>query len=129
MERGIENVTAAYGLTAIEFNCLWFCLDWEEETTVTQLASRLPVDASRVSRVVTALVDKGLLRRRRLRSDRRVVMLRPSDQGKELAQQIHESVNLFVARLTEGVRERELQGFVSVASAIIANYNALDQPK
>ena len=129
VEKGIGKVIAAYDLTTVEFNCLWFCLDWEKETTVTELASRLPVDASRVSRVVTTLVDKGLLIRRRLRSDRRVVMLRPSDEGKELARQIHKSVDLFVASLAEGISERDLQGFASVASTIAANHDAMTQPE
>ena len=129
VEKGIGKVIATYDLTTVEFNCLWFCLDREKETTVTELASRLPVDASRVSRVVTTLVDKGLLIRRRLRSDRRVVMLRPSDEGKELARQIHQSVDLFVASLAEGISERDLRGFASVASTIVANHDAMTQPE
>ena len=129
VEKGVGKVIAPYNLTIVDFNCLWFCLDWEKETTVTELASRLPVDASRVSRVVTTLVDKGLLRRRRLRTDRRIVMLSLSDEGKELALQVRRSVDLFVDRLTEGLSESELQGFASVASTLIANHDAIDRPE
>lgn len=128
-EKGIAKVTAPYGLTTLEFDCLGFCLDLDKETTATDLASYLPVDASRVSRIVTMLVDKGLLRRRRLRTDRRIVMLRLSNEGKELALQVRQSVNLFVASLVEGISRRDLQSFVSVASTIVANQIAVDQPE
>ena len=128
-EKGIAKVTAPYGLSTIEFECLWFCLNRERETTATELASHLPVDAPRVSRIVTTLVDKGLLSRRRLRTDRRVVMLRLSDDGKDLALQARQTVELFIAKLTEGVSKRELQGLASAASKIVANYDALNQPK
>ena len=128
-EKGIAKVTAPYGLTTLEFDCLGFCLDQDKETTATELASHLPVDASRVSRIVTMLVDKGLLRRRRLRTDRRIVMLRLSSEGRALALQVRRSVNQFVARLVEGISERELQGFVSVASTITANHDAVEQPE
>lgn len=129
VDKALAKVLAPYDLTTVEFDCLWFCLDRERETTATELASHLPVDASRVSRVVTTLVDKGLLRRRRLRTDRRIVMLRLSNEGEELAQQVRESVNMFVARLTEGVSEDEMQGFESFSSTVIANYDAMNRPE
>ena len=129
VEKGLAKVIEPYDLTTVEFDCLWFCLDQQKETTATELASHLPVDASRVSRIVTTLVDKGLLRRRRLRRDRRIVMLGLSDEGKELALQVGQSVNLFVARLTEGASKRELQSFASVASTIVANHDAMNRPE
>ena len=129
VDKALARVLAPYDLTTVEFNCLWRCLELEGETTATELVSHLPVDASRVSRVVTTLVDKGLLVRRRRRSDRRIVMLRLSDEGDELAQRIRRSVNLLAARLTEGVGERELQGFASFSSTVIANYDAINRPE
>lgn len=126
-QKGMSKAIAPYGLTTAEFNCLWFCLDKEEETTATKLASHLPVDASRISRIVTVLVDKGLLVRRRLRSDRRIVMLRLTKEGKELALQIRQSVDLYYAKLTRGIDEIELQNFASVASTIVANHLVQDQ--
>lgn len=127
VERGTTQGAAPDGLTSLEFYFLTICLEMEREVTATELAHWLPVDASRISRIVTALVDKGLLLRRRLREDRRVVMLRLSDEGKELTLRVRDRVDAFTASLMEGVGEDELRVFLSVASRIIANHAALQE--
>lgn len=125
VDKGMAVEVAPYGLTSLEFSLLRHCL--EEECTATHLAQILPVDGSRVSRLVTGLVEKGLVRRRRLRSDRRMVMLRLSDEGRELTSRIVESLKSYDALLTEGIGEEEMRVFVSVASRIIANHSAMQQ--
>ena len=89
--RGTAKETARYNLTTPEFNLLNACLRREEECTATELARVLPVDASRISRIVTILVDRGLLRRRRLPEDRRVVMLSLSEEAGHFQSQIKSS--------------------------------------
>ena len=125
VEKGMAQEVAPYDLTPLEFNFLRLCLQMDREVTATELGRLLPVDASRVSRVVTVLVDKGLLRRRRLRDDRRIVMLRLSDEGSDLAFRVREHVDAFAAKLLEGVDADEQQVFLSVASRIIANHAVL----
>ena len=125
VDKGMAREVAPYGLTPLEYSLLRHCL--EEECTATHLAQVLPVDGSRVSRLVTGLVDKGLVRRRRLRSDRRVVMLRLSDEGRELTLQIMQRMQGYDAMLTEGIDEGEMRVFVSVSARIIANHAAMQQ--
>ncbi len=125
VERGIARELTPYNLTPMEFNLLRFCLiEQGEEITATQLAQMLPVDASRVSRIVTAVVDRGLLVRRRLPEDRRVVMLHLSDEGKDLTLRALGSLDAFVARLMTGVDEDAVRVFVAVFSRIVANHAA-----
>ena len=126
VELGLVKAVAPYGLTPIEFNLLRFCLDAEGETTATRLARLLPIDPSRISRVVTGLVDRGLLRRRRLRDDRRVVMLRLSAEGRDLIVRACGSMDIFVTRLMEGISQRDVRVFRSVVFRIIANQSALE---
>ncbi len=125
VDKGMAREVAPHNLTSMEFSLLRHCL--EDECTATHLAQVLPVDGSRVSRLVTGLVEKGLLRRRRLRSDRRIVMLRLSDQGRELTSRIIENMKSYDAILTEGIDEAELRVFVSVSARIIANHDALQE--
>lgn len=120
---------ALYDLTAVQFSLLSACLDSDGETTATELAQVLPIDASRISRLVSVLVDRGLLVRRRLPDDRRVVMLSLSDEGKELTSRILQRMELHDAVLTEGIGEDEMRIFVSVASRILANYADLRKPE
>ena len=126
VDKGMASEVAPYGLTPLEFSLLRHCL--EEECTATHLARVLPVDGSRVSRLVTGLVDKGLVRRRRLRRDRRIVMLRLSEEGRELTTDIVEKMKIYDAILTEGIDEEEMRVFMSVSSRIIANHAALQGP-
>ena len=89
------------------------------------MAEALPVTLSLVSRVVTKMVGMGLMRRRRRRSDRRVVMLALTEEGKALTLELHRSVQAYDARLSEGISEEELAVFASVLSKVMANYTAL----
>ena len=126
VEKGMAQEVSPYGLTPLEFNLLKNCL--EGECTATQLAQVLPVDGARISRLVTGLVEKGLIRRRRLRDDRRIVMLRLSEEGAEMVAHIVSSMEHYDAMLTEGVGEEEMRVFVSVAAKIMANYAGSQEP-
>ena len=129
VERGLANELTPYHLTPMEFNLLRFCLgeQGQGEITATQLAQMLPVDASRVSRIVTALADRGLLRRRRLREDRRVVMLHLSDEGRDLTLRAVAAMDAFAANLMVGISEDDIEVFVSVFSRMVANHAALHE--
>lgn len=126
LTKGVTNETAPYGLNSVEFELLRTCLE-ERECTATDLAKVLPIDASRISRMVNRLVDMDLLVRRRLRSDRRIVMLRLSDEGKELVSMLHSRIQEYEAKLTDGVSEEEINVLASVASKILANHTAMER--
>ena len=126
VDRGMAKEVAPYGISPTEFNLLRFCLYADGETTATQLAGMLPIDASRISRVVTTLVDRGLLRRRRLREDRRVVMLRLSPEGSDLIVRACESMNAFAARLMRGISEDDVRVIRSVFDRMIVNHAAME---
>ena len=122
--RGTAQVVAPHDLIPLEFALLRLFL-WEEERTATQLAQILSVKMSRISVVVTKMVGRGLMRRRRLSNDRRVVMLSLTEEGKALTLRLHRRVQAYDARLCEGVREEEIAVFASVTSKVMANYTAL----
>lgn len=126
--KGVEDELANHGIIPIEFSVLRLCLE-RTECTATDLAEELPIDASRVSRLVNRLVEKDLLVRRRLTEDRRVVMLSLSERGDELARYLLGQLWAYYASLTENINEDDLQQFASTASAIMANYEALRTPE
>ena len=99
--KGMANLAAPHDLIHLEFALLRAFLKQEEWTT-TQLAQVLPVRRARISRVVTKLVGRGLMRRRRLRNDRRVVMLALTEEGKALTLELHRRAQAYDAELSEG---------------------------
>ena len=97
------------------------------ECTATDLAKVLPIDASRISRIVSRLVDMELLARRRLRSDRRIVMLQLSREGKDLTSALYGRIQEYEAKLTDGISEEEMRTLESITAKILANHAALEQ--
>ena len=122
--KGMANLAGPHDLIPLEFALLRAFLRQEEWTT-TQLAQVLPVRPSRISRVVSKLVDRGLMRRRRPRHDRRVVILTLTEEGKALTLELHRRVQAYDAELSEGVTEQEMAALASATSKIMANYAAL----
>ena len=124
--RSMAGLAESNGLMPLDFALLRLFLAREEWTT-TQMAEALPVTLSRVSRVVTKMVGMGLMRRRRRRSDRRVVMLALTEEGKALALELHRRVQAYDATLSEGVSAQEMAVFTSITSKVMANYASLVQ--
>ncbi|MXY79598.1 MAG: winged helix-turn-helix transcriptional regulator [Chloroflexi bacterium] len=123
LDKAMTQEVAPHGITNLEYDLLWYCM--EGERTATELAQVLPVDGSRISRLVTGLVDRGLLRRRRLRSDRRIVMLSLTDEGRETTSGIFENMQQYYTMLTEEIGEEELRVFASVTARIVAKHAAV----
>lgn len=126
VDKGLADEVAPYGLIPSEFNLLRTCVE-EGPCTATQLADVLPVDASRISRMVTRLVNLGLLRRQRLRSDRRLVLLHLTDKGNDLTSRVNERVQVHVGKLLRGVSEDEVRAFMVLTEQITANYEGLKE--
>ena len=122
--KGLAPILAPHGLAPIDFALLRLLLEAEEWTT-TQLADALPLAASGISRSVSRLVGMGLIRRRRLLSDRRVVILTLTEEGTALTQDLHERVRSYHAILCRGISEDEIEVFASVSSRMKANYAAM----
>ena len=126
VDKGRESVLKPHGLNTMEFNLLRALK--RSDRTATSLLDAMPVDASRISRLVAGLADKGLLRRRRLRNDRRTVMLRLTEQGERLTGQLQESVAAYEDGLVQGLGPKEQRAFYAAAERILANDAAL-RPK
>ena len=123
LAKGTAELVAPHGLIPSEFALLRLFLG-NEQWTVTQLAQVLPVKTPRISRVATKLVDMGLMRRRRLLVDRRVVLLTLTGEGKTLTLDIQRTVHDYEAVISEGVSEAEMAVFAAVTARIMGNYAA-----
>ena len=118
--RGVNKELADHGLTSMEFSMMRLFLH-DEEWTATELAQVLPVEVSAISRMVSKLVDKGLLFRRRQKSDRRIVILKLTEEGRALALELHQSVHAYEDTLIAGIRDDEMETFQSVITKVMAN--------
>jgi DNA-binding MarR family transcriptional regulator len=92
--RRFERVTASQVRNCCAGVTLPQCLvllevDEAEQLTVGQLAARLRLDNSTLSRTIDTLVRKGSLDRTRDERDRRVVRIRLTPAGQAVCQAIH----------------------------------------
>ena len=121
---GMAEIVAPHGFTHIDFAVLRLFLEVEEWTT-TRMAQVMPLAPSGISRTVSKLVDRGLIRRRRLLSDRRVVILTLTEEGTNLTQYLHQRVRAFDVSLCDGIGEEEMAVLASISSRVMANYETL----
>ena len=124
LAKGTEELVEPHGLTTMDYALLRLFLR-REQWIATHMVEMLPVKPSRISRLVAKLVDMGLMRRRRHRSDRRVVFLTLTDDGKALTLELYRRIEAYEARLQQGVSDGEKSALVSSASKIMANYARL----
>ncbi len=78
---------ANYGLSTSEFRCVRILHD-HEKLTVNNLAQKMSLTSSRVTRIVDGLVKKELANRVSGESDRRIYNLSLTVKGKELASEL-----------------------------------------
>ena len=123
--RGMEEEIAEFGISFVEFVTLVNCYEGTADT-VTGISRTAPVDAARISRAAWELSERGLIRRERLQSDRRIVILSLTDEGYALAEAARNRVIDRNVALLEGVTDEQKATFTAVSEKILANYAALN---
>ena len=126
VSRGVDREAAAFNLTPLEFALIRLLLV-DLECTATGLTHMLSVNAPTISRVVSKLVDRGVLHRRRPRKDRRVVLLKLTEEGVALGLELHEIAHSYEERLTRGISAEGQEVFLATIRKIVANHATLER--
>ncbi|MFO1274688.1 MAG: MarR family transcriptional regulator [Sphaerotilus natans] len=96
-----------------------------DSVTVASLARDLDVDPAAVTRMLDRLEVKGLVRRERSTSDRRVVQLVLTEAGREVAEKVPPVlVDVLNAHLA-GFRPEEFEMLMSLLQRMLANGEAM----
>jgi len=119
--RGTEEQLEPWGFSALEFSLLGVCYS-AGTTTVTKLAEVIPIDSGRISRIVNRLHNRGLISRQRMASDRRVVKLQLSDDGRDLVPRLVQLVENYNKMLLTGISVEDQARFVAICHKIIENH-------
>ena len=92
-----------------------------EGLSMRELGQRARVDPPTTSRIVTALVARGLLRVEADPRDRRRARLRLTPKGRGLAEQVHPIAAEIRGSVEEGLTPREGEALRSLLHRVIAN--------
>ena len=118
--RGIQERLEPHDLSVVEYSVLSACFS-NDPITIQALLQRLPIDAAQMSRVVARLHDRRLVRRGRVRSDRRVARVSMTDAGRELAPELVRAVNEHYTGVVQRVTDDELTGLIAFTEKMTAN--------
>lgn len=89
--------------------------------TQEQLAKRLCLNKSTVTRALNQLEEKGYLERRQDASDKRVYRIFPTELCKELLPRVRQIARDWTACITQGVSEEELAHFYAILERLEQN--------
>jgi DNA-binding MarR family transcriptional regulator len=96
--------------------------------TLTALARIIPVDAASISRQLDKLQKSGLVRRRRLRSDRRAVRIELTEGDRDLVPKLETCVKANNDRFLVGVTAEEQAAFIEVIKKMLKNTESVVGP-
>jgi DNA-binding MarR family transcriptional regulator len=115
------------GLTHAQWIPL-FKLYMGQASTVAELARESELDAGAMTRLLDRLEAKGLVSRVRSSSDRRVVNLELTPEGREAAKQIPEVLCKVQNAFLQGFSVEEWQQLKDLLRRVLANGLALQRP-
>ena len=125
--KSVGEQLAPMGVTT----CQWAILEaafFGNANTLTALARIIPVDAASISRQLDKLQKCGLVRRRRLRSDRRTVRIELTEAGRELVPKLETRVLANIDRYLAGVSAEEQAAFTEVIKKMLKNAESVVGP-
>ena len=122
--RGFERITnvqlknCCAGVTLAQC-CVLLEIDENGRLTMGQLASRLRLDNSTLSRTIDGLVGRGLVERLREDKDRRVVRIQLTEEGDAVCLAIHEENDRHCRRVFEKIPPSERKTVVRYFETLV----------
>ena len=104
--------------------CRWAILEaafYGNANTLTGLARIIPVDAASISRQLDKLQKSGLVRRRRLRSDRCTVRIELTEAGRGLVPKLSPRIQANNDRFLSGISAAEQAAFTGIIQTMLKN--------
>lgn len=92
-----------------------------DESTVSEIAGALVLQTSTVSKIVSGLVDRRLVSRRRPREDRRVVLLKLTNEGDSLGEELLRETQAYERMLARDIDPKDLETCLLTLKRMVCN--------
>jgi DNA-binding MarR family transcriptional regulator len=102
-------------------------LHFHDEMAMSELANYLGVPLSTMTSLAKRLVHKGLIERNQSGKDQRIVLIRLTEKGQQLAQQAKGIIDNILVRVQEALSNDELQQFLSLAIKVVKALQKKDE--
>ena len=118
--KGIDERLAPYEVDAASYAVLAALFNGGP-TEISGLRRMVPIDPGRMSRMVSALANRNLVRKIRLQSDQRVVRVELTKDGETVAPQLIERIENFYIGFMESVSEEEISTCIATIETLTSN--------
>lgn len=108
------------GITVAEFRCLR-CFRRERELQVSTLVARLHLSASRITRLLEALENRGYLVRSIDREDRRNILVRLTDKGYDFSRSLEQRYTQIHVEILSGIPEHLHESVVASLENLLSS--------
>jgi len=95
---------------------------YDAKKNMREVSEHLDLDSSAVSTLVDRMFKKGLITRNRDDTDRRVIFIGLTEEGRKLKDELADKVNLFNQILSNGITDNEQDQLFDIVSRIKANH-------
>jgi DNA-binding MarR family transcriptional regulator len=127
LSRQLRHMELPAGMTPERLSTL-SVIDKNGPISVTALADREMVRPATMSRMVSALVDEGLVRRREDKADGRGVLVVVTPKGRRIYRRAHQQRLEQLAGALNGLSAEQLASMKSLASVLERLTSLLDNP-
>ena len=104
-------------------------LDKRKEITMTELVEYINVPMSTATGIVDRLVKKGYIARERSETDRRIVVLRLTEEGSRLIENLKDLIYKYLDMILADLTDEEKQFLARIALKIVHNLGNQLEPK
>lgn len=127
LSRQLRHMELPAGMTPERLSTL-SVIDKSGPISVTALADREMVRPATMSRMVSALVDEGLVRRREDKADGRGVLVTVTPKGRRIYRKAHQQRLEQLAEALNGLSPEQLAAMKSLAGVLERLTSLLDNP-
>lgn len=96
-------------------------LDKRKELTMTELVEYINSPMSTATGIADRLVRSGCIKRERSETDRRVVILTPTEKGSEIIARLKDMIHGYISMAVEDLTEEEMQLLTGIMLKILNN--------
>ncbi len=112
LESSDRDTCACYGVTPLQ-GIVVLEVAQKQPLNMQQLAKRMQLAVSTMSRVVDKLVEGGLICRKEYKNDRRIVLCALTENGQQVAQQLEACYKDFFKKIVDKISPDDLGGFLN----------------
>ena len=114
-----RQVLSGHGLDSPSYATLVACY-YHGPITIRDLGRIMPVERGRLSRILSRLEDRQLVRKARTSDDQRVVRVEVTEQGLAALPEMQERMNAYFLDLLRGIELEEVPECMAIAAKMIA---------